>query len=148
MCVCGCIGSQLHHAGSFIVVHRPSSYMACRLSCSIACGILVPQPGIEPASPALQSRFLTTGLPGKSSAMTIMENIQWWKGDGWGRGYRGLYPLYSRTVWERSLFCSQHRQGPTNAEETATQHRGKEPSNQREEQVQRKALGERRPGPQ
>ena len=36
------------------------------LSCSKAHGILVPWPGIEPMSPALQGRFLTTGLPGKS----------------------------------------------------------------------------------
>ena len=36
------------------------------LSCSTACGILVSRPGIEPASPALQGRFLTTGKPGKS----------------------------------------------------------------------------------
>ena len=36
------------------------------LSCSTACGILVPWPGIEPSSPALQSWFLTTGPPGKS----------------------------------------------------------------------------------
>ena len=28
--------------------------------------IPVPQPGLEPPSPALQGRFLTTGLPGKS----------------------------------------------------------------------------------
>ena len=32
-----------------------------RLSCSAACGILAPQPGIEPVSPALQDRFFTTG---------------------------------------------------------------------------------------
>ena len=31
-----------------------------------ACGILVPQPGIEPTSAALQRAFLTTGQPGKS----------------------------------------------------------------------------------
>ena len=30
------------------------------LSCSLVHGILFPQPGIEPASPALQGRFLTT----------------------------------------------------------------------------------------
>ena len=30
------------------------------LSCSAACGILVPGPEIEPASPALQGGFLTT----------------------------------------------------------------------------------------
>ena len=31
-----------------------------------ACGILAPQPGIEPAPPALESKVLTTGRPGKS----------------------------------------------------------------------------------
>ena len=35
------------------------------LNCSAACGILVPPPGIEPKSPALQGGFLTTGPPGK-----------------------------------------------------------------------------------
>ena len=35
------------------------------LSCSAACGILVTQPGIVPASPALEGGFLTTGPPGK-----------------------------------------------------------------------------------
>ena len=37
----------------------------CRLSCPAACGISVPQPGIEPASPALAGRFSTTAPPGK-----------------------------------------------------------------------------------
>ena len=40
---------------SLAVVHR--------LSCPVACRILVPQPGIELASPALEDRFLTTGPP-------------------------------------------------------------------------------------
>ena len=31
-----------------------------------ACGILAPQPGIEPTSPVLESEVLTTGSPGKS----------------------------------------------------------------------------------
>ena len=39
--------------GSVVTVHG--------LSCSVACGILLPGPGIEPMSPALQGRFLTTG---------------------------------------------------------------------------------------
>ena len=30
------------------------------------CGILAPQPGIEPAPPALEGEILTTVLPGKS----------------------------------------------------------------------------------
>ena len=31
-----------------------------------ACGILAPQPGIEPAPPALEGEVLTTGPPRKS----------------------------------------------------------------------------------
>ena len=38
---------------------------------SLACGILVPTPGIEPASPELQSRFLTTGPPGESDGEVL-----------------------------------------------------------------------------
>ena len=34
------------------------------LCCPVARGILVPQPGIEPASPTLQGGLLTTGLQG------------------------------------------------------------------------------------
>ena len=41
-------------------------YCGAGLSCPVACRILVPQPGTESLSPALQGRFLTTGLPGKS----------------------------------------------------------------------------------
>ena len=36
------------------------------VSCSAACGILVPKPGIKPASPVFESGFLTTVLHGKS----------------------------------------------------------------------------------
>ena len=43
-----------------------SEVAACRLSWPAACGILVPRPGIELASPAVEGRFLTTGPPGKS----------------------------------------------------------------------------------
>ena len=43
--------------------------VACGLGCSMACGILVPQPGIEPKSPALQGGFLTTEPPDKVSRM-------------------------------------------------------------------------------
>ena len=35
-------------------------------SCPGECGILVPLPGIEPTSPALEGIFLTTGAAGKS----------------------------------------------------------------------------------
>ena len=43
-----------------------SLVVAHGLSCPAPCGILVPKPGMEPESPALEGRFLTTGLPGKS----------------------------------------------------------------------------------
>ena len=46
--------------------HMDCLVVVCRLSSSIACGIWVPWPGIEPASPALQAGFLTTGPLGKS----------------------------------------------------------------------------------
>ena len=36
------------------------------VSCPMACGILVPRTGIEPASPTMEGRFFTTGLSGKS----------------------------------------------------------------------------------
>ena len=92
----GCIGSSLWCAGFSLVVacgfslsscgawtpervgsvvcsmqalslRRESSVVVARgLSCPKACGILVPRPGIEPASPALEGGFFTTGPPGKS----------------------------------------------------------------------------------
>ena len=51
------------------------------LSCLTACGILVPQLGIELSSPALHGRFLTTGLPEKSPGQPLliemMQFIPW-----------------------------------------------------------------------
>ena len=41
-----------------------------------ACGILVPQPGIEPTTSALAGEVLTTGLPGKSLEMIYVLNRQ------------------------------------------------------------------------
>ena len=38
----------------------------CGLSCPTTCGTLFPQAGIKLMSPALEGRFLTTGLQGKS----------------------------------------------------------------------------------
>ena len=38
----------------------------------IACGILVPQVGIEPASPALQGEFFTSVPPGKSQIVAVL----------------------------------------------------------------------------
>ena len=70
--------------------------LLCRLSCPKACGILLQsQPGIEPASPALEGGFLTTGPWGsprnslstlshftwafmKNSAFGIVSLLIWW----------------------------------------------------------------------
>ena len=35
-------------------------------TCPMACGILVPRPGIEATAPTLEGEVLTTGPPGKS----------------------------------------------------------------------------------
>ena len=43
-----------------------SPVVACGFSCFAASGILVPQPGIKPMSPACEGSFLTTGPRGKS----------------------------------------------------------------------------------
>ena len=48
---------ELQHVGSAVVARG--------LRCPSACGIL-PQPGMEPVSPALADRFLAPGPPGKS----------------------------------------------------------------------------------
>ena len=37
--------------------------------CHQACGILAPQPGIEPTPPPLEGEVLTTGEPGKSQEL-------------------------------------------------------------------------------
>ena len=53
---CGMRDLSLRHEGSVVA--------ALGLSCPAACGILVPWLGIEPASPALEGGFLTTGPQG------------------------------------------------------------------------------------
>ena len=72
---CGifCCGTRALHCGAQAPEHTGSVVVACGLSCPMVCGILVPRrgilvsrPGIEPSSPALGGRFLTTGPPGKS----------------------------------------------------------------------------------
>ena len=75
------VRSSLQRAGFSLVVARGFSLSSCGtwapgclgsvvvaygLSCPSACGILVPQPGIELMSPALEGEFFTTGPWGKS----------------------------------------------------------------------------------
>ena len=58
-------GPSLHHAGSFFTA-ASGLLVVLRLCFPSACGTLAPQLGIEPMSPALQGRFLTTVPLGKS----------------------------------------------------------------------------------
>ena len=66
---------------SLVVAHRDFSLVLAhqlqnvKLSCSAACGILVPKPRIEPASPALEGGSLTTGPPGKSHVPFVLLTI-------------------------------------------------------------------------
>ena len=93
----GCFGSSLWCAGFSLVVarrlqstwalfcgtralslrHASSVVVACGLCCPLACGILVPQPGIEPRSPALEGGFFTTGPPGKSVKVLFEYQLKW-----------------------------------------------------------------------
>ena len=57
-CVSSCGVWAPEQAGSVVVAHG--------LSCPMACGILVPQPGMEPMSPTLEGKILTTRPPGRS----------------------------------------------------------------------------------
>ena len=45
------------------------------LSCAKSCGVLVPRPGIESPSPALEGRFLTSGPPEKSLKWAFLSKI-------------------------------------------------------------------------
>ena len=42
-----------------------------------ACGFLAPRPGIKPATPALEGKVLTTGLPGRSLTMILTRGFGW-----------------------------------------------------------------------
>ena len=56
--------------------HTCTVQLQFRLSWHVACGILVPQSGIKPMSPALQGRFLTAGPPRKSLPWTFQKWFQ------------------------------------------------------------------------
>ena len=43
--------------------HMGSVFVVYGLSCPVACGILVPQPGIKPVPPTLAGGFFAIGLP-------------------------------------------------------------------------------------
>ena len=87
VCIWGTSGALLQVLSSstfFILVVLGFHYatqaflvVACGLSCLAARGIFVSPPGIEPASPALEGRFLTMGPLGKVSQIQLL--FQAWK---------------------------------------------------------------------
>ena len=48
------------------VCYSSASLLCFVFSCYKACGILAPQPGIQPAQPASEGEVLVTGPPRKS----------------------------------------------------------------------------------
>ena len=81
-----------------------SVFVVLRLSCPKVCGISVPQPGIEPASPALEGRFLTTGPPGKSQEEHFYRREKEIGGNRKQTGH-GFLLAESLTGKKRNLFC-------------------------------------------
>ena len=66
----GCIGFYLSMWASLVAVHGLLS------SCPKTCEILVPWPGIEPVSPALEDRVLTPGPAGKPLPFQFLPTFQ------------------------------------------------------------------------
>ena len=58
------LAASAKHCGTWV-----SLVVVDGLCCPKTCGISVSQPGIEPMCPALEGRFLTTGLPGTSPTL-------------------------------------------------------------------------------
>ena len=69
-------GTWAPRCGAWAPERVGSLVVARRLSCPTACGILVPWPGIEPASTALQDGFLTTGPPGKPLELIFIYGVR------------------------------------------------------------------------
>ena len=65
---CGLLPS----CGAWAPEHTGSLVVARRLGCPKVYGILVPRPEMEPMSPALEGRFLTSGLPKKSLRLLFL----------------------------------------------------------------------------
>ena len=83
--------------------HMDSVVAALRLSCPMACGILVPRPGITPTSPALQGGFLTPGPPA-SPHILVVSNF-WRMPEALG----SWLPLIFKATNDQISFSQSHR---------------------------------------
>ena len=77
--------------------------MARGLSCPVACGILVPRPGIEPASPSMEGGFFTTGPPRKSLSNKLLISLLLSLGSFFGLEAGQLQGLQARRVQPNNL---------------------------------------------
>ena len=72
-----------------VVVLAAQDLCCCvQASCPVACGIFVPRPGIETASPALEGELLANGPPGKSWFLCLLTCV-WY----FGLVHFWFYPL-------------------------------------------------------
>ena len=72
----------LEHVGSVVGIRGLSLVVVQGFSGPVACGILVPRPGIEPASLTVRGRASTTGPPGNSPNTLLlclyeMMDVRW-----------------------------------------------------------------------
>ena len=65
------VSSLISSCGTWGLEHTGSVVALGAFGCLMACGILVPQPGIKPVSPALEDVFLTTGPPGNCLSTSL-----------------------------------------------------------------------------
>ena len=83
---------------------------------TMACGILVPEPEIQPVSPAMAGGVLTTGLPGKSLCSICLNTRgmildQVLQGPSLNQGTKGLENLFPLCFFFLFLCPSQVNSG-------------------------------------
>ena len=93
----------LSSCGTWAPEQASSVVVVC--SCPAARGILVPWPGIKPASSALQDGFLTTGPPGKSLGWLVSTSVMNWYGHTWDLNTTWNFVLQTFTL---SAFCHDY----------------------------------------
>ena len=99
-----CRARVLGCAGSVVVTGLQS--VAHELSCPAVCEILFPGPEIEPMSPTLAGRFLTTGPPAKSLEILVFKTeMHWLQLHLYGHT---TYPCF----WMPAHMCGQRPHSP------------------------------------
>ena len=66
LCMCLCASDRPLYLFIYVFVYLPIHAFIYLWLCHVACGILVPPPGIEPVPSAMRPQSLSTGPPGNS----------------------------------------------------------------------------------